>query len=203
MGARLAAREDRRLGRLHGDDPDALVPAAQALAGAAQRPRGADALDEAVDASARLAPDLLRHPLVGGELVGVVELVRPVAAGLLRQDPGGLDHLPGQLLRHPPVVAGDDLEPGPQQLHVIELLPREGVRGDDAQGIPLDRADEGQGDAGAAAGVLDDRATGPQAPVRLRRLDHGQRHPVLHAAGGVPGLQLQQDARAVPRHDLP
>src|SRR5262249_14443934 len=39
-------------------------------------------------------------------------------------------------------------------------------------------------------------------PIRLRRLDHGEGHPVLHAARGVLGLQLQQDARTARRPDL-
>ena len=85
---------------------------------------------------------------------------------------------------------------------MIELLPGEGVRGHDVQRIALHRADEGQGHAGAAAGVLDDRAVRGETAVRLGRLDHGERHPVLHAAGGVLALELQQDAGAVRGHDV-
>src|SRR3546814_16237776 len=53
-------------------------------------------------------------------------------------------------------------------------------------------SDLGEGDPGAAPRVLDDGATVPEAPVRLRRLDHGKRHAVLHAAGGILALQLHE-----------
>ena len=89
-----------------------------------------------------------------------------------------------------------------QDPHMVELLPGEGIRGHDVQRIALHRADEGQRDAGAAAGVFDDGAARRQAPVRLRRFDHGERHAVLHAAGGILVFQLQQDAGAVPGHDV-
>ena len=70
------------------------------------------------------------------------------------------------------------------------------------QGMTPNRADQGQGDAGAAAGVFDDRAAGHEAPVRHGRVDHGERHAVLHAAGRVLALQLQEDAGAVAGHDV-
>ena len=62
--------------------------------------------------------------------------------------------------------------------------------------VPLDGADQRERDARAAAGVLDDGAARLQAPVGLGGLDHGERHPVLHAAGRILALELQQDARA-------
>jgi hypothetical protein len=50
------------------------------------------------------------------------EAVDP-AAGLV---PDLLGHR--ELPRHAPGVASDDLELGPEQLHVVELLPRERIR---------------------------------------------------------------------------
>ena len=44
-----------------------------------------------------------------------------------------------------------------------------------------------------ASGVLGDDARG---------FDHGERHPIFHAARGVLAFELQQDARAVRRHDI-
>ena len=41
-----------------------------------------------------------------------------------------------------------------------------------------------------------------QAPVGFCRFDHGKRHPVLHAAGRVLALKLQQDATAVCGNNL-
>ncbi len=84
---------------------------------------------------------------------------------------------------------------------MLELLARKGIRRHDMQGIAFDRADQRQRYPGAAPGVFDHGAAGLQAPVGLGCLDHGQRHPVLHAAGGIFVLQFQQDARAIARRD--
>jgi hypothetical protein len=75
-----------------------------------------------------VVPDLLGHRVIRGELVRVVELVGPVAPVRLRDQASGFDHVACELLRHAPGVAWDDLELGPEQLHVVELLLRERIR---------------------------------------------------------------------------
>src|SRR5829696_8698603 len=59
------------------------------------------------------------------------------------------------------------------------------------------RADQRQRNAGAAAGIFHDGTVRPQAPVGLRRFDHGKCHAVLHAAGRVLTFKLQQDTTVV------
>ena len=94
------------------------------------------------------------------------------------------------------------MQRGAEQLHVVELLFAEGIGGDDVEGVAFHRADQRQGDAGAAAGILDDRTAGFETPVGFRRLDHRERHPVLHAAGGVLVLGFEQEAGAVGGADM-
>jgi hypothetical protein len=69
-------------------------------------------------------------------------------------------------------------------------------------GVALDCADQRQRDPGAAAGILDHCPARLQASVSLRRLDHGERHPILHAAGRVLAFDFEQDAGAISRHDM-
>src|SRR5690349_19672127 len=63
-------------------------------------------------------------------------------------------------------------------------------------------ADESKRHARAAAGVFDDCATGLQASVCLWRLDHGERHAVLHAACRVLALEFEENPGAVGWHDI-
>jgi hypothetical protein len=114
----------------------------------------------------------------------------------------GGDHVARQFLRLAPTVALKDVQRRSQDLHVIELLPGERVRGHNVQRMSLHRADERQRHTRVAGGVLDDRDAGAKTPVRLGGLDHRQRHSVLHAAGGILGLELHQDASAAGRHDV-
>ena len=86
---------------------------------------------------------------------------------------------------------------------MIEFLLGEGVGTHDVHGISLHRAHERQGHARASGGIFNDRATRPEAPIRLRRLDHGERHPVFHASGWVFAFELQQYAGAVFGRDVP
>jgi hypothetical protein len=114
-----------------------------------------------------LLPDLAGHSVIGGELVRVLKLVGPECAGLIADSAGRPDHVAGQLLRHPPAVAMNDIEPGTEDPHVVELLASEGVGRDDMQRMALYSADEGKRYAGAAAGIFDHRAAGLQPTVRL------------------------------------
>jgi hypothetical protein len=137
VGARRAPREHRRFSGLHGHQPDPVVLATQRLPGSAQRRRGTHALDEAVDPTAGLLPDLLGDRVVGSELVGVVQLIRPEAPRLRRDGAGGRDHVPSGRLGHPAALARHHVQLGTQHLHVVELLAGEHVGRDNAQGCPF------------------------------------------------------------------
>ena len=61
---------------------------------------------------------------------------------------------------------------------------------------PFTARDHRQGDAGVAAGGLDDhRLAGLELARSLGRLDHRQPDPVLHAVPGVVALELRDDLR--------
>jgi len=154
------ARQHGRLRRLDGHERHAGTSGAERLADAAQAPGGADDLDEPVDLAPRLPPDLVGHARVAGELPGIAQLVGPERARAVGDYPGGVNHVARQPLGHPAAVAGHDLQPGTEQAHVVQFLARERVRRDDVQRVALDGAHEGEGHAGAAAGVLDHRRTG-------------------------------------------
>ncbi len=174
---------------------------AQRLGSAEKGCRGSHALDKTVDPAAGLFPDLLAQKAIGCKLVGIVELIGPESAGLFLDQPGRRDHVAGQFPGHAAALAGHDLELRAQDAHVVELLAREGVGRDDMKRVALHRTDQRERYAGAAAGIFDHAAAGRQPPIRLGRLDHGERHAVLHAAGRVLVLKFQQDAAAAGRPD--
>ena len=64
------------------------------------------------------------------------------------------------------------------------------------------RADHRQRAAGAPAGVFDDPAAGAELAAGHGALDHRERHPVLHAAGGIGALPLHPDLDAVVGDDI-
>lgn len=59
------------------------------------------------------------------------------------------------------------------------------------QPVTADRRDEGEPDAGVAAGRLDDRRPGPQDPAALGVLDQRDAEAVLDAPAGISHLQLR------------
>ena len=85
---------------------------------------------------------------------------------------------------------------------MIELLFGKGVRGYDVERVALHRAYQLEGDSRAAAGIFDDRAARLQSSIGLGRLDHRQRHAILHAAGRILAFELQQDASSVGGDDM-
>ena len=96
--------EDRRLGRLDGDDLDTRLAGLEHLADSGDRATGADARDDDVDPTIGVGPDLLgRRAAVGLGVRGVGEL----AGGMLAGTIGALFLLPAFLLgfRHGRMVA--------------------------------------------------------------------------------------------------
>jgi len=71
------------------------------------------------------------------------------------------------------------------------------------KGQALHGANQRQRNASAAAGVFDERAAGSETPVGPGGLDHGERHPVLHAAGRILALHLEKDAGSIGWNHLP
>jgi hypothetical protein len=160
MGTGWPSRENRGLSRFHRDDLHARVERPQALRVSPQRPRGAHALHEPIDAPAGLTPDLFCHQVVGGDLIAIPHLVGPESSGIPGDDPRGLDDLARQCFCHAAPVAGHDPEPCAEPPHVVQLLLRKRIGGDKVQRVTLHRAHQGQRDTSAASRVLDDRTAG-------------------------------------------
>jgi hypothetical protein len=159
-------------------------------------------VNEGVDLAIRLAPDLFTQRVVARDAVVVVELVGPICMRLSAQPPGDLDHVQDQLPRGAASLAGDERQLGTQRRHVIPFLLAERIGADDPDTVALDGADQRERCARAATGVLDDGASGLQSTVLLRPRDHGLRHAILDAAGGVLPLELHEDLRAIGWNDL-
>jgi hypothetical protein len=87
----------------------------------------------------------------------------------------------------------EDLDRRAERPHREDLLFGEGVGRDDPKRVALQRADEGERRARAAAGVLDDGLAGAQPARALGAFDHRQRHAVLVGARGVRALELDHD----------
>ncbi len=185
-----------------GDDPDTRFISLQSGGDSARGSRRADAMDEGVDLSLRLDPDLLAQRVVARDAVLVMELVRPVGVRLPAQLTGGLDHVQDQFPGGRASLALDERQLRAQRRHVIQFLLAERIGGDDLQAVALCGADQCQRCPRAATRVLDDGIAGLQPAVRLRPRDHDLRHPVLHAAGGVLPLELHEDLRATGWNDL-
>jgi hypothetical protein len=80
--------------------------------------------------------------MVGGQLVGVVELVGPERAGPFGDLVRGFDHVARQRRVHSAAYAGNDRQFGAERRHVISLFDAERVRCHDAERVPARRADQ-------------------------------------------------------------
>jgi len=92
-------------------------------------------------------------------------------------------------------LALQDLELRAEHFHAAALLQRHRVVAHDPAAIPLHRAHEREGNAGAAAGVFDHRHAGFQVAAALGTLDHRERHAILVGAGGIVVLELHPHVR--------
>jgi len=128
---------------------------------------------------------------VNGRVGRILELLRDERLG----------KLPGQLLRlfdgaaHPQGAGGQD-QLGPVGLQEIPALDAHGVRHHQDHLVALGGRGKGQGDAGVAAGGLDDHGVLVELAFPLRRLEHGEPDAVLDAPGRVEVLQLAVDLGA-------
>ena len=98
--------------------------------------------------------------------------------------------------------AGDKREASTQRRHMVPLLLAGGLRCHDLQGDALRGAHEGERHARASPRVLDHRAPRPQPSIRLGRLDHGERHAVLHAPRRILVFQLEENPGALLGNDM-
>ena len=136
------------------------------------------------DAALGLLPDLRAGAgVVGHRIVTVGELVEHLATAI------GL-HLQGQ-------VAGTFHAVDQNQLGAVgghRRLAFGGgvVRHDQHHLVTLDRRRHGQGDAGVAAGGLDQHVAGLDVTAQLGATDHRQRRAILHRARRVIAFQLNQ-----------
>jgi hypothetical protein len=101
-------------------------------------------VNEGVDLSVRLAPDLLAQRVVARDAVVIVELIGPVGVRLLAQLASGLDHVQDQLLGGEASLARDQRELRPERRHLIQLLRAEGIGRHDVDTVAPGGADERQ-----------------------------------------------------------
>jgi hypothetical protein len=125
--------------------------------------------------------------VVGRRVVRVGELVEDLAPAFplhpLGQVPGAL-HAGFPAHQHQLGAVG---------LHGLAPLDGQVLGHDQHHAVAADGGGHGQGDAGVAAGGLDQGVAGPDLAPGLGLGDHGQGRPVLHRAGRIVALQLHQD----------
>ena len=149
----------------------------------------AHARDDDVDLAVGVGPDLLGGGApVDGRVGGVLELLgderRRVVLGDLGRLGDGAAHAVGSGCEHELGAVG--LEQGaPLDAH--------GLGHGEDQLDPAGRAHHRQGDAGVAAGRLDDHRVGADQAGLLGGVDHRDADPVLHGVGGVEVLELGGD----------
>ena len=174
----------------------------EVLARAGDRPAGADTADEVRDPPLRLLPDLRAGGRIVRSRVGRVRvLVELDGVRALARDPrrdvavevGRIGRRDGR--------ADDDL--GAERAQDAPLLLGDLVGAGEDAPVALELRDEREADAGVPRGRLDDRRAGAQRPVALRRLDHRERRPVLHASARVQELELREHLRLEARGDAP
>jgi len=166
-GSGRPPKQYRQLGGLDGHDADGRLVAAQDGGDAAQGSCHAHRVNEGVNFSSGLAPDLFGERRVARDAVPVAGLVRKVGAGLQAQAAGGVDHVQDQLPGASASLAWDESQLRVELRHVIHLLPAECIGAANPQAIGAGGAKQGQRRPRAAGGVLDDRVAGPQPALLL------------------------------------
>ena len=158
---------------------------------ARQRAARADARDERVDLSIGIRPDFRpRVALVVGGIRGILELLRNERARILGLQLQRLFNGAFHALR---AFRQDDFRAiGLGQFAAFNTH-RLGHRQN--QMIALHGRHEGQTDARVAACRFDDQRARFQFAFLLRRLDHGERDPVLHGTARIEGFHFHDDFR--------
>ena len=130
---------------------------------------------------------------VGGGVGRVLELLGDEGPGVrvaqLLRLAYGAGHAFASRREHQPCAEGL------QQLAAFEA---HGLRHGEDERVAFDGGDPGQPDARVAAGGFDDKASGAEPSVALRRLDQAECGPVLHASAGIEAFQFHEDAGGQP-----
>ena len=188
----------RALGRLHPDDLDGRVLFLEIARTAHDGTGSPHAGNEVGDPALRVAPDFRAGGAVMcGGIVGVGKLVEDLAYALFL-------HRKRQIARtfHAGFPA-HQLQFGAKGAHRLLTLDR-GIFGHEQDELVAAHGRRHrQRDAGIAAGRLDQRIAGFDLAAHLRGVDHRQRRTVLHRAGRIVALELDEKRVArLARHAL-
>ncbi len=188
LGPLADAGDARALAGLRADDAHRRIALLQVARHAGDGAGGAHGADEMRDASAGVGPDLRAGGLVVDAWVVLVgELVEHAALAVGH-------HLLGQVARvFHAAGARRQHQFGAVGLHGLRTLDRQILGHDQDHAVAEHRRGHGQRDAGIAGGGLDQRIAGLDVAALGGALNHAQRRPVLHRAGGVVALELAQD----------
>ena len=183
--------DDRAFLRLDGDGDDFLAlrvldVARHAGDGAA----GADAGDEHVDGAIGVVPDFgAGGLLVDGRIGGILELLgQEIFLGV-----GGGDVLGARDGAFHAFGAGGENQVGAQSGQHAAAFDAHGLRHGEGELVAARGGDIGQGDAGVAAGGLDDFDAGLEQAALFGIPDHGGADAALDGVGGVAAFDLGQD----------
>jgi len=175
---------------LDADDPDGGVVLLEAHRAAHGRARRAQGGHEHRDLALGLLPDLHgRAVVVGGEIVGVVELVdQEVLAGVgAHQLVGLLDGAVGAQ------GGGGEAELRAEGLEDLLAFLAGRLGEGEAQPVALGGGHQGEPDPRVAARRLEDDLVARQLAPLLGTLDHVQGGPVFHGPPGIEALELCED----------
>ena len=196
-GDRLA--DHRTVDRLHGHRHQR--PAERLLdvaADAGDRAAGADTRHQHIHASIGVLPDLRAGGVVVNAGIGRIHelLQHDVAIRIgFGQLAGGSDRP-----AHPHAPFGEH-QPRPVGGEQLAALQAHRLRHGQRQRDPPRGRHEGQGDAGVAAGGLDQLLAGPEQAILLRLPDHRRADAALDRIRGIAPLDLGQDPGSGPRTD--
>src|SRR5262245_3491072 len=158
-------------------------------------------MDEGVDPCTTLMPEFFTERHIATLAVAIIELVAPpmtrLAADLARR----ADHLPDQRFGDSSGVTSYVGDLRPIRAHGRSLFVAERV-GEHEMGLVAEcGADKCQRDAGRSGGVFNDSASRWKPAIGNSALDHGPRHPILHASRRVRRFELGHDPARSLWHD--
>src|SRR5258708_24085835 len=198
LGPLANARHLRPGPRLHADHLDRRILLLEKTRASHDRSRGSHRRDELRDRAARVAPDRGRGAgVVRQRIVRIGELVEDQALSCFAHALGGVAReLHAAFLRRE-----DELRA--EGGHRLPPLDRQVLGHHQHHAIAAHRGDHREGDAGVAAGRLDQSRTRADQPALLRSDDHRKRRAVLHRARRVVALELRQHhVGGLPRNAL-